>query len=144
MKRPTKSKRRVGRPETEPLRWNLQQAEREFGPKRDTLSIRARALGIMPGDDGCYTSRNILAMIAGDKETETIGKIKAEREFYELRNEETRRQRIPIELIAPVYETMFRNVRGIIMASRLSDNDKQDIFAELREGGQKMKELAKP
>ena len=63
---------------TAALRWTLNQAAREFGWHREALAKRQRALAIEPGEDGCFTTLNIAAMVFGDKEAETIRKLSAE------------------------------------------------------------------
>ena len=42
-------------------------------------------------------------------------------------------------MIASINERVFSSIAGIIKASKLSDRDQQDIFAELRKIGSALK-----
>ena len=52
-------KRRVGRPE-QGVRWTVHFASSEFGRDRETLSKLLRAQSIIPGEDGCYSTLQIV------------------------------------------------------------------------------------
>ena len=56
-------------------------------------------------------------------------------------HEALRRDRIPIDDLNAVNETLARNIRGIVLASRLSDQEKQDVFAAMRDHAKAMREM---
>lgn len=118
----------------EALRWNLQLASREFGTNRETLERRRRAQSIEPGEDGCYSTAQIVAMVFGQTKVEADTQLAITRKAeIELGMEVTRKERLPILDHREILSTAFSNVRGIIMASRLEDQAKDDILTELRE-----------
>lgn len=135
-------KKRLGRPEKEAIRWNLQMVEREFDRDRRDLVKRVRALSIEHGKDGNYSSRQVEAILFGDKEAEVIAKLNAERRKTELDMEITRRERIPIEITNNVNAEAFGTIVGIIRAYRgkvLDQDAIDDINAAVRDIPAKLK-----
>jgi hypothetical protein len=130
----SKATKRPGRPTTAALRWNLQQASREFGVNRETLERRRRAKDLVPGEDGCFSTKQIAALVMGDDQAQAyleLTRAKAERE--RVQTEILRKERWPREDVGELLTTTFSNVRGIILASRLDDQSKDDLITELRE-----------
>lgn len=106
-------------------------AQREFGTHREQLERRRRALAIEPGADGCYTSREIAAMLFGDKEAETIGKIAAERKKVELDNARTEGEVIPTASAARISESFLVPVRQKILSCSMTDAEKDEMLLDL-------------
>lgn len=122
--------------------WNLTQVEREFGVDRATLERRRRELAIKANVEGCYTSRQIAAMMFGDKEAEVIGKTKAEREKTETEVETMRKTRIPLEVHEQVNGEAFGSMAAIIKAHRgkiLTDDVISDLQSALRDIPKRLK-----
>ena len=135
MKSPSKSRKPkraqgTGRRQ-EALRWTIQRAATEFGHDRTQLERRRRALGIEPGDDGCFTSQDIALMIFGDKEAEQIGLIAAQRREVEMRNQRAEGELMPVERVAILGERYVTAVRQVVLNSRLSDAEKKDALEEI-------------
>ena len=120
-----------GRPTTQALRWNLQQAASEFGMHREGLEKRRRAIGIDPGEDGKFSTRDIAAMVFGDKEAETIGKIAAERIGQEMKNAREAGEVMPTASAAKVAERFLVPCRQRILSSSLTDEEKDELLADL-------------
>lgn len=129
-------KRRRGAESTKAVRWNFQQAEREFGVMRDTFAKRSRALGIEPGADGCYSSRDIAAMMFGDKEAETVGKLAAERRGQELKNALTEGELIPTATVIRLAESFLVPVRQRILSSSLTEEERAEMLEDLVKFGE--------
>ena len=128
MKKLTK---RDGRPESKSIRWSFQQAERETGLGRDTFIKRARSAGIEPGPDGCYSTRQILALIHGDREAETIANILEDTRGKRLKNDIAEGALIYVELVIRLAESFLVPVRQRILSSGLSDEEKAEMLEDL-------------
>lgn len=123
--------RNKGKRAEENLRWSLNRAAHEFGLHQAQLDRRRRALGMEPGADGFYSSRDIAAMMFGDKEAETIGKIAAERKSTELSNARQMGELIPTEVACALVERVLIAVKQRFMSSSLSEQEKTDVLEEL-------------
>lgn len=120
----------------------MSQIESEFGTSFKELEKRRRALAIEPGEDGCYTSRQVAAILFGDKEAETIQKINAERRSTELNMEITRKERIPLEQLNSVNAECFGAIEAIIKANRdkvLTQDVIDDINGAMRDVPHKLR-----
>ena len=126
-----KPKKRDGRPAEKAIRWNLQQAEREFGVMRDTLAKRARGLSIEPGADGCYSSRQILALIHGDKEAEAIANLAESTRGMKIKNDIAEGGVISTALVIRLAESFLVPVRQRILSSSLTDEEKVEMLEDL-------------
>ena len=125
-----------------PVRWTINHAAAEFGIDRATLSNRLRAAGIAAGTDGRFSSKQIAAAVLGDRGAELTAKTRAERENWELRNEEIRRTRIPIDMVESFTKRLCDNIAGILKSRRdkfLDEETMSDLFAELRGVGERLK-----
>lgn len=130
------TKQREGRPAEKAIRWNLQMVEREFGTMRDTLAKRARGLSIEPDADGCYSSRDIAAMLFGDREAEMTGKIAAERKNTELKNALLEGELISTALVIRLAESFLVPVRQRILSSGLSEDERAEMLDDLVKFGE--------
>jgi hypothetical protein len=120
---------------TKPIRWTRQAAAAEFGLDAQTLSNRLLAASISAGDDGRFSTKQILAAIMGDRGAELTGKTRAEKENWQLRNEVIRKTRIPLEIVEQINDEVLSNVAGAIKAREdkvMTRAAIEELFAELR------------
>ena len=117
-------------------RWTLNGAAREFGAHREQLERRRRALSIEAGKDGCFSTQQIAAMIFGDKEAETIGKLAAERRQVELKNALTEGELISVAYVIRLAESFLVPVRQKILSSSLTEEERADMLDELVKFGE--------
>ncbi len=120
-----------GRPADAAIRWVISRAAREFGVHHEQLDRRRRALAIESAEDGCYSSQQIAAMMFGDKEAETIGKLAAERRAVELSNAQRMGELIPTAVAAALVERVLIAVKQRFMSSGLSADEKTAVLEEL-------------
>lgn len=118
-------------PKSESFRWSINRAAVEFGADNSTLERRRRAAGIEPGEDGCYSTRDVAAMIFGDKEAETIRKISAEARQVELKNAITEGELIPVSSVIKICARVLVPVRQKILSSSLSEQERHDMLEDL-------------
>ena len=127
---------RTGKKTDELMRWTLNQASREFGVHREQLERRRRALSIEAGQDGCFSSQQVSAMLFGDKEAETIGKLAAERRQIELKNALTEGELISVAYVIRLAESFLVPVRQRILSSGLSEDERAEILDDLVKFGE--------
>jgi hypothetical protein len=120
------------------------------GMTRETVTKRLQQFEV-PSRKGTkngkeFETKVALPVIMGAGNAETL--VEAQRQLalartagQVLANETTRKTRIPIDDVMEINEELFRNIRGIVMRSRLDDEGKQEIFRELREAGTKVEKL---
>lgn len=113
------------------LRWSLNLASQESGVHREQLERRRRQLGIDPREDGLYSTRDVLAMLFGDKEAELIGKLAAERKKVELDNARTEGEVIPTASALKIAGSFLVPARQKILSSSMPDAEKDDVLSDL-------------
>ncbi len=120
---------------TKPIRWTRQAAAAEFELDAQTLSNRLLAASISAGDDGRFSTKQILAAVMGDRGAALTAKAKAEAENWQLRNECIRRERIPLPIVEEINDEVLSNVAGAIKAREdrvMTREAIEELFAELR------------
>lgn len=106
-------------------------AERETGLGRDTFIKRARAAGIAPGEDGCYATKQIIALLHGDKEAETIANLAESTRGMKIKNDIAEGALISTQLVIRLGESFLVPVRQRILSSELSDEAKAEMLEDL-------------
>src|SRR5690349_1073730 len=113
------------------LRWTVERASTEFDINPRTLSGRLKQHGILPGDDGKFSTLQILDAKFGDLEGERIRKMKAEADQIEMENAEASGRLLDVtdftNSIAPAVVEMKR----IIRSSKLSDEEQDLLLSQL-------------
>jgi hypothetical protein len=97
-----------------PWRWSLNKAAEEFGCTRQTIKKRVVRAGINPGDDGMYSTKEIVSAVFGDKEGETIRKLKAEADLAEMERDERAAILLPADVVQQVWESALGEWRAIV------------------------------
>jgi hypothetical protein len=116
-----------------PIRWNVEQAAGEFGRDRKTVAKLIRTAGIEPGEDGRYSTRDIVAALFGDLRSETTREKKARANLLELEEEKQRGRLLDAEQVYRAYESVFIVLRQKILASTsLLDDEKDEFINECR------------
>ena len=118
------------------IRWTLEMAAKEFGLNPRTVSGRVRQSGITPGEDGLFSTVDIHRALCPDVEielnAERLRKTKAESERIELENEKTRGTLVSVEATYKHFEHFFVALRARILASGLTEDEKDELLKDLR------------
>ena len=69
---------------TKPVRWTRTHAAAEFNLDAATLSKRLLAASIAPGEDGRFSTKQIVGAVFGDRAGALTAKAKAEAENWQL------------------------------------------------------------
>jgi phage terminase Nu1 subunit (DNA packaging protein) len=123
-----------------PIRWTAGVAALEFGMDRRVVAERLRMSGAVPGEDGKFSTRQIVAAIHGDLAGEKLRLMRAQADLAEIERDEALRTRIPLETVGAVMQELHGGIASIINASKLPQRDKDDICADIRGFGLRMKE----
>jgi len=115
------------------IRWTIQQAAPEFDIHSATLAKRIKTLGVEPGEDKKFSTKQICDAVFGNLDGEKLAKIKAERELLEIELAKERKKLIESDVAFRVWEGVVVSIRQIIKSSALSDTEKNSILQNLRE-----------
>jgi hypothetical protein len=116
------------------IRWSIYRAAMEFGIDRRTLARRlAAAGGIHPGDDGRYSTRDIVRAVFTDLEAERTRLTKAQADCAEIKYHELLRNWMPREPVIRLWNGTLEKMRGIISSRRdLPEPLKADLIRDLQ------------
>lgn len=116
---------------TSALRWTTEIAAGEFGIDRKTLIKRIRTVGIEPGKDHKFSTKQICAAVYGDIDGERLSKTRAERELLEMELAKERKEVIPRGRLFGFLENIFIGVKMKIIGSGLSQIEQDQILNDL-------------
>lgn len=114
------------------IRWSAESAGREFGLNPRTIAARISTSGVVAGRDGKYSTAEIHKAICGDYEAERLRKTREEADKIALENEKTRGGLVEIEAVYRHFSGLFVALRAKILASSLTDDEKDQILNDLR------------
>ena len=117
--------------QVELVRWSLAMAAANFGRDPKTLKKNVAAANVVPGDDGLFSTLEMAKAIFGDIEGERLRKTKEEADKLELENAQTRMELVSVELVYKHFEGVFISFRQKILASALTEDEKQDLLNDL-------------
>lgn len=103
---------------------------------RETLSKRLHQQGEQPGADGLYSTRQICAVVFGDREGEKARLAREQADRVALDNDERRRALITVADAKRLASRYVFAARQRILALPLSDEEKNAILTDLRRLGE--------
>jgi hypothetical protein len=98
---------------------------------REQLERRKRALGIEPGPDGGYSTKEIAAMVWGDRESEAVGKLREERLALERQRQIDEGELLPISTLDLINQKTLVPIRQRILSSALPEADRHEILKDI-------------
>ena len=116
---------------TGPIRWTLHKACAEFVINRKTLERRIAEASIIAGEDGCYSTQQIMEAITGDIHGERLLKTRAERESVELKNARIRRELVSAAEVSRCMAGTIILIRQEILGSVLPEDTKHSVLRHL-------------
>jgi hypothetical protein len=117
------------------LRWSIELASREFDLDHKTLRKRLVAADTVAGPDGCYSTPQITAAIFGDLYDQKLRIAKAQAEKLEIANKVRADELYEAEPIYRAFEAIFTAVRQKILASAMTNQEKDDLLRDLKSTG---------
>lgn len=115
------------------IRWTIRQAASEFGCDEKTMSNRLRRESLVPGEDGKFSTRQIVTGMFGDIGTHRLRKMKAEADLAELQKAKvmgTLTDRGTMNFM--VRDGLAQGTRNISRLKSLTDVQKEEVFAAIR------------
>lgn len=140
--------RSKGRPETT-IRWTVHLAATEFGRDRETLTKLLRAQSILPGDDGKYSTLQIVKALyhSGGTESESRRLLNvAKTERLQMEMQKLRERWIPVEDAQWFFKQCFAGMNAILKRNwqRLLTQELADQLVEqLNNSVDEVKSLAR-
>jgi hypothetical protein len=117
---------------TEPLRWSLIAACREFAINRVTLQRRFTEVGIAAGSDGLYGTADIVsAIMGGSIAAEKLRKTTAEATNMEIKNSTAKRDYLPRQEVLSCMEGTFHEMAATIKGSGVDESLKRSLLQSL-------------
>lgn len=113
------------------VRWTVQSAASEFGINPRTVASRLKVAGIVSGQDGLFSTVDIHRAICGDIDRERLRETREKANKLELENAVSRGELMDLQDLARRYEPIYAQIRQTIIASTLSDNDKDALLTAL-------------
>jgi hypothetical protein len=115
-----------------PIRWTLEHAASEFGLDRKTLSNRAKGSGILAGDDGKFSTRDICRAVFTDGEAARASLAISQKENFDLRNKKLAGELVDPKQCQELWDAAIIALRQKIADSKLSDLEKREILKDLK------------
>ena len=114
-----------------PLRWSLDAASFEFAMSATTLRKLSNQASVAPGEDGCYSTTQLLSGVYGRMHEE---RLKTQRQLtrkYELSNKATEGSLLDRAALMAGFAQLADAMVHRIMASELSRAAKEDLLKDL-------------
>jgi hypothetical protein len=109
-------------------------AERETGITRKTLQNRLAAAEIQAGEDGLFTTQQILVAVAGaDIRQERLREVRARATNMELRNAERERRLLPAASVYHVLSQVYEVMQAELLSSNLPIDLRNSLMSHLAE-----------
>lgn len=115
------------------IRWTVNRAAGEFGTTHQTLTRRLLALGVVPAEDGFYSTKQIASAVFGDKDGERIRLLKEQADKIELENAQTRREQAPMVQVEKVWVGWALAIRDAVRDQEIPHEMKQAILTAVRD-----------
>jgi hypothetical protein len=119
---------------SQPLRWSVYLAAREFNLDRSTLAKRLANAEIPPGSDGLYSTGQILKAVVGDIDDVRLRKLIAQARQEELKTAQMEQQLAPVYTISQRLQSVVLAIRSAILSCSEISVDKQDELLGVLKG----------
>lgn len=115
-----------------PLRWTIDRAASEFGLDRKTLSSRIRNRGILPGEDGKFSTRDICVAVFTDSKAARDKLTEAQEENFVLRNGKLAGELVDAKQCQSLWDATIIALRQKISDAPIPDATKREILKDLQ------------
>lgn len=115
-------------------RWTLVSASREFGSHREQMERARRANHIEPGEDNRFSTKQICAMVFGDKQLADARRAEADAESAIRRNLREDLELLPTQAAGAATDPVLIVLRQQICSSSLSEAEKDDMLEGIESG----------
>jgi hypothetical protein len=120
-------------PPIQTIRWSIARAGKEFGMDAETLQGRVKTSGIVQGEDGKFSTKQIVDAIFGDLDGEKLLKLRAERKAIERDNAREDRILLPTSELLRVWSSILLDYRQRVLYADIPQLLKEDLLSALTE-----------
>lgn len=124
--------KREGRP-VEQIRWLIGTAAREFGLDDKTITARIKSAGVLPGEDGMFSTLDVAKSIYGDLEGERTRKTREEADQIAMENATTRGELLDLEDFSKRIESKASKATQIVKDFGLPEDKEEQLLNALSE-----------
>jgi phage terminase Nu1 subunit (DNA packaging protein) len=97
----------------------------------ETFAKRWKARDMPPGEDGRWSTRQVCAIVFGDKEGERLRLTTEQADKVALENAEKRRELVHIDEILAGASRFIAAAKSRILASSMTDEEKDQVLQDL-------------
>lgn len=117
-----------------PVRWTITRAAIECGLQPTQLKAKRVAADIHPGTDHKFSTRQILAMIYGDKAQADARRAVADAAAAVRRDQREAGELLPTATAKHAFDPIGIILRQKICASSMTENEKDEMLADIERG----------
>jgi hypothetical protein len=115
------------------IRWTTAKAGAEFGCDPATLANKIKREGLLPGDDGMFSTRDICSAVFGDMEGEKLRNLRRDAELKEVELGRLKRELIPAENVQREWSAVIIAIRQAIWNFDAPEAVRRQWLGELRD-----------
>ena len=119
----------------QPLRWTLELAGREYDIDSRTLAQRIAAAGVIPGNDGRFSTKQVVSVIFGDISGQKLRNLTALADLNELKVAVEKCDLVKVNHVEKLWSDCVLAMRQVILGSKLSEEEREELFLQLRDIG---------
>jgi hypothetical protein len=115
-----------------PLRWSIDAAAPEFGMGVNTLRKLLNQASVAPGEDGCYSTAQLLSAIYGRMHEEKLKTQEQLTKKYELANRTAEGALLNRDALMAGFSQLADSLKSVIMSStQMTRTEKEDFLRNL-------------
>ena len=122
---------RTNLPTREAFRWSLSVARRELGVSSGTLSQRLSDSNEAPGEDHCYSSKQIFGCVFGSLHKAKLDQVRQETAHTSLKTSILRGDFLNRAALQDVFDHCATSIKQTIEGSALTRSEKDDILRSI-------------
>lgn len=115
------------------VRWTAAQAGAEFGCDPATLANKLKREGILAGNDGMFSTRDICAAVFGDMEGEKLRNLRRDAELKEVELARLNRELIPAAKVLETWSSVFIALRQAVWNCDAPEEHRRRWLAEIQD-----------
>jgi hypothetical protein len=116
------------------IRWTIDSASAEFSRHASVISKNLKRLGIAPGADGKFSTKEICSAVFGDLDAERLKRAQKENRLLDMEIHQGERALIPAEFVQRTWLEIATALRqGILFNADIPETAKHEILNALPE-----------
>ena len=121
------------------MRWTLHSAAIDFDLDDKTLDKQIKSCGVITGDDGKFSTKDICKAVFGDIDGQKLRLVMEQADSFAIKNAASRGQLLPVADVKQHFEGVLVALRSGILASNLEQDEKSELLLNLKRLGESVK-----